>query len=227
MNLVTDLPPLLALAKRGCCEGSVEVSSQLLGSELGMSQQTASRRLRRLEKEGYITREVHPRGQRVRFTSRGIKALRELHRDLEEIFSVHESEVYYITGEVFSGLGEGRYYMQIKGYMEQFMKKLGFNPFPGTLNLRLKTEEDIGLKERLMEYRGIIIDGFENGDRTYGSARCYPAELKGVKGAVIIPSRSHYTLSTLEFIAPDNVREKADLKDGDIVSIKVRAGGLK
>ncbi len=224
MDLTADLPILLALAKRGCCEGSVEVSSQLLGRELSISQQTASRRLRDLEIKGLITREVHPRGQRVRLTSRGIRALKELHRDLQEIFSPHEPEVYYITGEVFSGLGEGRYYMQLRGYREQFLEKLGFNPFPGTLNLRLKTEEDIKLKERLMDYRGIVIDGFENGNRTYGSARCYRAEIEGIEGAVIIPSRSHYTLNTLEFIAPVKIREEIGLKDGDIVTIKVRAG---
>lgn len=224
MDLVADLPLLLALAKHGCCEGSIEVSSQLLGKELSMSQQTASRRLRDLELKGYISREVHPRGQRVRLTSRGIKALKELHGDLQEIFSPHEPEVYYITGEVFSGLGEGRYYMELKGYREQFMEKLGFTPFPGTLNLRLKTEEDIRLKERLMDHRGVIIEGFENGNRTYGSARCYRAEIEGVEGAVIIPSRSHYTLNTLEFIAPVKIRGEVGLKDGDIVTIKVKAG---
>jgi riboflavin kinase len=218
------MPILLALAKRGCCEGSVEVSSQLLGRELNVSQQTASRRLRDLERKGYIMREVHPRGQRIRFTSRGVKTLKELYTDLQEIFSPHGPETYYLTGEVFSGLGEGRYYMQLKGYREQFQEKLGFTPFPGTLNLRLKTEEDIKLKERLMEHRGILIDGFENGDRTYGSAKCYPAEIEGVEGAVIIPSRSHYTLSTLEFIAPVKIREEIGLKDGDIVTVKVKVG---
>lgn len=224
MDLTAELPTLLALAKKGCCEGSVEVSSQSLGRELGMSQQTAARRLCELEKKSYITRDVHPRGQRVRLTAKGVKALKELYRELQDIFSAHEPQVYFMTGEVFSGLGEGRYYMRLNGYREQFKKKLGFDPYPGTLNIRLRTEDDIKLKERLMDYRGIIIEGFENGDRTYGSARCYPAELEGIEGAVIIPSRTHYTLSTLEFIAPVNIREERGLKDGDLVTVKVKTG---
>jgi riboflavin kinase len=217
-----DLLSLLTLAKRGCCKGSVEISSHALGRDLGTSQQTASRKLRELEKEGYIYREVHPRGQRIRLTTKGVEALRMLHQELSEVFAAFEPHVYYVTGEVFSGLGEGRYYMQIQGYKEQFKSKLGFTPFPGTLNLRLKTDEDIKLKQKLQEHRGILIEGFEDENRTFGSAKCFPAEIEGTEGAVVIPARSHYSLDTLEFIAPVKIREKAGLKDGDIVTVKVR-----
>lgn len=217
-----DLPWLLTLARQGCCKSSVEISSHALGKNMGASQQTASRKLRKLEKEGYISREVHPRGQRIRLTTKGIEVLRELHQELGEVFAALEPSIYYVTGEVFSGLGEGRYYMQLQGYREQFESKLGFTPFPGTLNLRLKTDEDIKLKQRLQEHRGIRINGFEDEDRTFGSAKCFPGEIRGIRGAVVIPARSHYSLDTLEFIAPVKIREKAGLKDGDAVTVKVR-----
>ena len=46
-----------------------------------------------------------------------------------------------LTGRVKSGLGEGRYYMSQKGYRAQFAKRLGIDPYPGTLNLRLSRAE--------------------------------------------------------------------------------------
>lgn len=216
-----DLPSLISLAKLGCCEGSVEISSYKLAQELGTSQQTASRRIQLMEKEGYITREVHPKGQRVRLKAKGIEALRQLQHDLEEIFSGHDANAFYLTGEVFSGMGEGRYYMEAQGYKEQFQSKLGFEPYPGTLNLRLRTEEDVGMRQRLHQHRGIDVKGFTNGNRTFGSVKCFRANIKGVSGAVIIPERSHYTFDSLEFIAPVKLRNSAGLRDGDIVTVKV------
>lgn len=219
-----DLLSLISLAKRGCCTGAAEVSSQRLARDVGTSQQTASRRIMELEKQGYIHREVYPRGQRIRLTTKGVEALRQLHQELNEVFSAYKPHVYHIAGEVFSGMGEGRYYMEIQGYKEQFQSKLGFIPFPGTLNLRLKTDEDIKIKQKLQEHRGILIEGFEQENRTFGSAKCFRARINDTEGAVVLPSRSHYSLDTLEFIAPVKVREKARLKDGDAVTVKVEVG---
>lgn len=41
----------------------------------------------------------------------------------------------YFTGRVFSGVGEGSFYVSL--YSKKFLEKLGFRPYPGTLNLRL------------------------------------------------------------------------------------------
>ena len=46
-----------------------------------------------------------------------------------------------MNGALETGLGEGGYYISKKGYMTQFEKKLGWKPFEGTFNLRLKEEE--------------------------------------------------------------------------------------
>jgi len=216
-----DLPSLVSLAKLGCCENSAEISSSKLAQELGVSQQTASRRIQKLEREGYVSREIYSRGQRVRLTAKGIDALRRLQQDLDEIFSSYESHAYYITGEISSGLGEGRYYMEIPGYMEQFHSKLGFKPYPGTLNLKLKTDEDVRIRQQLQEYRGIGINGFSHDNRTFGSVKCFKASIKEISGAIIIPSRSHYSFDSLELIAPVKVRSTKSLKDGDVVTVKV------
>lgn len=215
------LDALISLARRGCCEGMVGLSSSTLASELGTSQQTASRRIQRMEKEGYVVREILPRGQKVKITSKGMGILRKVHSEMGRIFEGAGAPSYTIEGEVVSGMGEGRYYIEISGYRSQFKKKLGFEPYPGTLNLKLKTAEDIRLRRMLEDFDGIKIEGFKQGNRTFGSAKCFRATLNGIEGAVVIPSRTHHSFNLLEFIAPEKVRDMAKLRDGETVAVKI------
>jgi len=127
-----------------------------------------------------------------------------------------------IEGIVFSGLGEGAYYVTRKPYREQFIKKLGFDPYPGTLNLRITSEYDAQLRKELEEHPGIEIQGFKNENRTYGSVKCFPARINGrEKGAVILALRTHYDSSVIEIIAPRYLRKVFRLKDGNKVKVEV------
>lgn len=216
-----DMLALLALAKHGCANGLQELSSSKLAEELSVSQQTASRRIKELLDEGYIVREVLPKGQRIKLTSKGTKALRHIHFDLDKIFEDISPSVYPITGQITSGIGEGRYYMEIPKYKEGFTKSLGFTPYPGTLNLRLVTQEDMKIRQTLQDLEGIEIKEFKYQNRTFGSVKCFRAIIEGVEGAVVIPARTHHGFNTLEAIAPTKIREEVDLKDGDLVTVKV------
>lgn len=216
-----DLLALLALAKLGCAEKYVLVSSSRLAKELDVSQQTAARRLKQLEDRGYAAREISPRGQSVRLTSKGVEKLRELQSELGKIFESYGQHAFVISGEVSSGMGEGRYYMELEGYKRQFKEKLGFEPYPGTLNLRLKKQEDIGARRALQNLSGIQISGFQNAGRTFGAVKCFRAAIGKTSGAVIIPARSHYGFETLEVIAPKKIRSAERLKEGSVVTVKV------
>jgi riboflavin kinase len=215
-----DILTLTTIAKQAC-HRAADVSSGKLARELKVSQQTASRRIKDLESKGHITREILPRGQRVRLTSKGIEVLRRLHLDLEKALKDLDSCIYNVTGEVVSGMGEGKYYMELTGYKKQFKKRLGFTPYPGTLNLKLKSAEDIRGRQILSDLQGIEIKGFKSGERTFGPVKCFMAKIDGIEGAVIIPMRTHHGANTLEVIAPENVRDKIGLNDGDTVTIKV------
>lgn len=216
-----DITALLSLAKHGCCEKVVEISSFQLAKDLETSQQTASRRIKELESEGYISREILPKGQKIKISPKGIAMLRQMHSDLDKVFERIEPYVYNISGEITSGIGEGRYYMNIPNYKNQFIQKLGFEPYPGTLNLKLKSSEDIKLRQMLQDFEGIAIEGFAYNKRTFGPAKCFRASMEGVEGAVVIPARSHHGLNSLEVIAPKKIRDAAKLKDGDVVTVKV------
>jgi CTP-dependent riboflavin kinase len=48
-----------------------------------------------------------------------------------------------LEGTVFTGLGEGAYYISKETYLKQLTEKLGFEPYLGTLNLKLSSDYDI------------------------------------------------------------------------------------
>ncbi|MFQ5801245.1 MAG: DUF120 domain-containing protein, partial [Candidatus Hydrothermarchaeales archaeon] len=199
-----DIAALLKIAARGAVDRPVELSSSQLASDLGSSQQTAARRLKALEEEGLISRDVLPRGQTVRITSKGKEALGGIYLELSSIYG-KEPTAFTICGTITTGMGEGEYYMKMEEYNKQFTEKLGFDPFPGTLNLKLRGGEDIKARQELAELPGIAINGFKKESRTFGSVKCFRAEIEGIEGAVIIPARTHHSADTIEVIAQEKI----------------------
>lgn len=98
---------------------------------------------------------------------------------------------------------------------------MGFDPYPGTLNLRLMGEE-IDKKKLLEKYSPISINGFDNGTRSFGSVSCWRALVNdSVEAAVILALRTHYGEDVIEIISPNNIRNELRLKDGDEVKITI------
>src|SRR5438093_5149319 len=125
---------------------------------------------------------------------------------------------------VLSGLSEGAYYMDMERYRKQFKTKIGFDPFPETLNLRVK-KEDLGARRELDSNAFIEIEGFANKTRTYGAVKGYRAIINGeVQGAVIVPVRAHYGEDVIEVISLEKLRTRFNLKVGDAVNIRVIFG---
>lgn len=214
-------PKLLAtlkeLALLGGVHEHVPVSTAQLGRLLGVSQQSASVRVLELLKAGLVTRSLGGRRQALKITDKGMDFLRAEYAAYKRIFEI-ESQVRF-RGRVGHGLGEGFYYMSQEGYREQFRRKLGFDPYPGTLNLALEGREPPKL-EVLREAEGIAIAGFTEGGRTWGGAKCFHATVQEVACAAILPYRSHYT-DVLELISPHQLRKRLGLRDGDMVGVVV------
>jgi riboflavin kinase len=206
-----DVEILKKLALMGALKGRVSLSSARLGSTVGTSSQTAARRLIRLERQGYITRTLTKEGQDVRITDKGLSRLRAEYMDYRRIFE--EGQGQRLKGRVMTGLGEGQYYISLEGYRRQFVEKLGFEPYPGTLNLQLK--EPFAVQDT----SAIKIEGFKDSARTYGGGKCYPVKIDGIGAAIIRPDRSSYPLNMVEVIAPINLRERLGLRDGDEVEV--------
>ncbi|HEW89719.1 MAG TPA: CTP-dependent riboflavin kinase [Candidatus Bathyarchaeota archaeon] len=213
---------LLALAELGAASEEKSITTSGLAEKLGYSQQTASRHLIELEKAGLIARVVEKKGCRVRLTDSGLEALREVYEVLRKVLEPVTAPFLVLKGVVFTGLGEGAYYVTREGYKRQFVEKLGFEPYPGTLNLRLVEEESLKARRELDFYPGIEIKGFTAEGRTFGAGKCFRAIINdAVEGAVVMAYRTHYGPSVVELISPVCLRERLNLKDGDIVKVKV------
>ena len=158
----------------------------------------------------------------TKITDSGMAELKKLYRDLRLIFEAAYPPSVTLEGILFSGLGEGAYYVTKEGYRKQFIEKIGFDPYPGTLNLKLTTEYDVKTMSELEAYPSIEIQGFKDESRTFGPVKCYPAIINNkVKGAVIYALRSHYNASVLEIIAPVFLRGRLKLKDGNKVKVEI------
>lgn len=220
MDKTKYLKLVIAIIKEGASTQFKIITTSELARKVGLTQQAVSKQMKEMEELGLIERRKAGRSQAVTVTEKGKEYLITLYTSIKEALEGSERELI-ITGTVFKGLGEGAYYVSLEGYRKQFKEKLGFDPFPGTLNLRLDSLNK-EIKVKLNGFNGIEIHGFSNEKRTYGGAKCFKAKVNDtVEGAALIIERSHYGDDVLEVISPYNLRKEFKLKDGDKVSVKV------
>ena len=214
-----DLACLKAIALLGGCRGAVHVSAQSLAGALGTSPQTASRRLQSLESALLVTRSVRPAGQYVAVTRAGEEVLHREYSDYCRLFGRGPAG-HVMTGHVVSGVGEGRYYMSLPAYREQFSAVLGEEPYPGTLNIRLDGAS-VPVRKRLDALDWTAIRGFVAETRTFGDARALRCRIGEHRCAIVVPGRTHYPEDIVEVIAGVPLREALGLSDKDRVAVEV------
>jgi len=209
---------------------AIHISSVEFGKILKLSQQTASRRLNQLEEMGWIQRKIVGKEQTIRITKEGADIMLLMYNSLKQIL-----RDILIVGEVTEGMGEGGYYVRIPGYLKQFEKKLGFEPYYGTLNLQLSDLNKELLDENLNSRLPVLIEGFEDKDvgRSYGSVECYnclvsrlDSQENKIKAAILKIKRTHHKKNIVEILAKDYLRDKLNLKNGDRIRIEFIKGEL-
>lgn len=216
------VPTLAHLISLGARRGYVRVTTSELGRSLSRSQQSASDHLRELERDGLIRRAVRGRSLSVLVTPAGHEAVVRMHGLLRACLESAPSSLD-LEGAIVPGSGEGRYYMSLRGYTRQFRARVGYVPFPGTLNVRLDGDSAAGAA-RLDAARGTMIDGFSDGERTYGWVRCHAATLNGrVACELVRLERTHHEPSIVELVAPFSLRRRLRASDGSRVEISVAA----
>lgn len=212
------LEVLKALALMNATRKVVKISCKEFAEKINQSVQTASRKLKELEDNGLIERTITKNGQFVLITEKGRELLHAEYLDYRKIFEKTNELKFH--GIVFSGLGEGRYYVSLEGYRKQFKEKLGIDPFPGTLNLRVLKEE-VSIKRRLDAEQGIKIEGFIAENRTFGEVKAFKCKVNGLNAFIVMPKRTHHLGDVVEVIAEKKLRDELNLKDGDIVEVEV------
>ena len=212
---------LTQLLSDGARYNFVQLTSSSLGKSIKKSQQAASKYLVDLENDGLIERIMKGRKVFVKITNKGYNELVKLHSLLGSSLGAFPSSIE-LKGEIISGMGEGAYYMSLKGYTKQFKSKIGYVPFPGTLNVKLYQKEYVENVQQIDNLDGQKINSFSDGKRTYGWVKCFPAKLnRTVNCQLIRLERTHYDNSVIELISKNNICKATNLKLGSKVSIKI------
>jgi riboflavin kinase len=217
----TLLHALIRLSQMGALCAKTRISTTALSQVLSVSQQTASRYLVDLEKQGYIERYPSSQGTQLKVTQSGYTILENLYLSLRTLLQ-EQPRILEFDGVLVSGLGEGAYYVQLQGYSAQFAQKLGFTPYPGTLNLRLSSDQ-FWVKKELETLPAITITSFQTPSRTFGQVKCFRATINETEeGAIILINRTHHDDRIIEIIAPENLRNTLKLAEGTKVHVSVR-----
>ena len=218
---IQHLVTLTELLAKGAKNNFVSITTSSLGKNIHKSQQAASKHLLELEEAGFIERIMSGRKISVKLTKKGYEQISDvfnlIKKGLESIPSAIE-----LKGTLIAGMGEGAYYMSLKGYTKQFKTKIGYVPFPGTLNVKLDGKENVESVRQLNSIEGVKIDGFSDGKRTYGWVKCHKCTLNGrVDCQLILLERTHHDDSIIELISETDIRKKLGLKDGSELTIKI------
>jgi len=139
------------------------------------------------------------------------------------------SEQLRFRGVVCSGSGRGSYFTQLEWFKERVRRKLGFNPVPGTLNVKLHRPED--LEALRASSVGVPLEppkDYPCGGLGFHAKLRRPGDRWWVRASIVIPLIHGYYEDVVELIAAARLREVASLRDGDEVEVGVvggRAGG--
>lgn len=215
---------LIELLSKGARHNFVELTTTLLGKDIGRSQQAASKHLLDLETSGYVERLKKGQKYAVKVTDKGYSEIQSLYLSLRTALESAPATMDF-EGNVISGMGEGAYYMSLEGYRRQFREKLGYEPYPGTLNVRLTDQIYMNGRLELGKHPSIFINGFSDGTRTYGWVKCYRATINDGaidNAAVLVLERTHYDDSMLEVIGPISIKQASGIKNGDRIKVQVQ-----
>lgn len=208
----------------------LEITSGQMSRIINRSQQTASKVLIDLERENLIERIKNNKKFGIKLTEEGFEALNEIYEMLKKSMDNSNNKLILFKGKIVTGMGEGAYYMSLDGYKKQFHEKLGYEPYPGTLNVKLEDKHYMTSRRDLINHPSIHIEGFKNSDRTFGWVKCYAAtiiqdptvsdnlnsdvaEIKERDVHVLLLERTHHDNSLIEVIGPHSIKEISKLKN--------------
>ncbi|MBR9693124.1 CTP-dependent riboflavin kinase, partial [Candidatus Woesearchaeota archaeon] len=130
-----------------------------------------------------------------------------------------EKPTLMLRGHLTKGLGEGKYYVSLNHYQDELTRLLGREPWPGTMNLRVKPEDRALF---LAGIEPIEIKGFSSKKRTYGSVLFYPIRIGDRECGLLLPTRTTYGPEKVELVDSIELRPALQLKEGDEVVVERR-----
>jgi len=122
-----------------------------------------------------------------------------------------------MDGVIQSGAGKGAWFTRLDWVVEQCRRRLGFEPFPGTLNVRLVGGDSKHVDAFLARWDAEIVPN----DPSFCSARVKRVTVNGIAAAVVLPAEDVriHEKRVIEILAPCSLKEALGLSDGDVVTV--------
>ncbi|CAB1062940.1 hypothetical protein D1BOALGB6SA_7722 [Olavius sp. associated proteobacterium Delta 1] len=129
------------------------------------------------------------------------------------------SDKLTVTGKIVSGEKKGAFFTQLDWVQNQCQEKLGFKPFPGTLNLEVE-EAKIPHIEALFKRSSIEL---VPPDSNFCDGHVYPVSIMGIAGAIVAPAEDVrvHGKNIIELIAPTRLKDAMDVDDGDEIMLVI------
>jgi CTP-dependent riboflavin kinase len=126
---------------------------------------------------------------------------------------------FQITGKIVSGAKQGAFFTGLDWVQKQCLKKLGFAPWPGTLNLEIPMDH-VAVIEELKVKEGMEL---VSPDSNYCSGYVFPVSIEGISAAIVFPAEDVrvHPKNIIEIISPKMLKDTLDVKDGDQVNITI------
>jgi riboflavin kinase, archaea type len=125
-----------------------------------------------------------------------------------------------VRGRLVRGLGEASDFTQLPWVVDQCYEKLGFRPYPGTVNLEV-VPEDLSAWEEMKRQPGVTLSP---PNPAFCDAVCHAVAIDGqLKAATIVPHVAGYPADKLELLASGPVLETLGLSQGQEVTVRLRS----
>ena len=129
------------------------------------------------------------------------------------------SSDWIIAGKIVPGVKQGTFFTQLEWFQKQCADKLGFKPYPGTLNLEISGEY-LPVIASLNREEGIEII---SPDPKFCNAKAFLVSLGEISGAIIMPDEKVrvHAKNIIEIVAASNIKVSLNVGDGDFISIAI------
>jgi riboflavin kinase, archaea type len=124
-----------------------------------------------------------------------------------------------MTGIIFSDLGLASSFMALDWVQRLLNERLGYHPFPATLNVRPKALADAQVWRRVQsDHDGTPLTAAADG---HCGAKLYRVEIYArtdsakLPGAVLLPEVNDYPQDKIEIVAPVRLKDHFKVHDGD------------
>ncbi len=129
-----------------------------------------------------------------------------------------------LTGVIFSDLGQASSFMALDWVQDLLNQRLGYHPFPATLNIRPKDGEDAQVWRRVQgECVSTPLTAAADGHcgaKLYRVAICREANGVKIDGAVLLPEVDDYPQDKIEIVAPVRLKDHFSVHDGDQLTVE-------